>query len=154
MIARWVAQMNQRERFLALGVGAILFLLVNLAIWSTLFGMSASARSQYAAQRTLRKEQMVYLEEEKTWKARADWLAKEQPALSNPAEASSLLTQVKEIASKHSVQIEDPQIGVELANRDCRVVEQPHEQPHLHEHQRDRERHARNRDQEANLVVK
>ncbi len=111
MIARWLAQMNQRERILALVVGAILFLLVNLAIWSTLFGMSASARAEYGAQRTIRKEQIVYLEEEKTWKNRADWLEKNQPALSNPAEASSLLTQVKEIAGKYSVQIEDPQIG-------------------------------------------
>jgi len=111
MINRWIAQMSQRERTLALGVGGILFLLINLAIWSTLFGMSKNARTEYAAQRTLRQEQQVYLAEEKTWKARADWLAKEQPTLSNPAEASSLLTQIKEIASKHSVQIEDPQIG-------------------------------------------
>jgi Type II secretion system (T2SS), protein M subtype b len=111
MIARWLAQMNQRERFLALAVGAILFLLVSFAIWSTLFGMSAGARTAYAAQRAARKEQLVYLEEEKTWKKRADWLKKNQPTLSDPAEASSLLTRVKEIAGKHTVQIEDPQIG-------------------------------------------
>lgn len=111
MIRRWLAQLNQRERILALAVGAILFLLVNLAIWSTLLGMSAGARREYAAQRDTRKEQQVYLEEEKTWKRRADWLAKNQPALTNPAEASSLLTQVKEIAGKYNVQLEDPQIG-------------------------------------------
>jgi hypothetical protein len=111
MIARWLAQMNQRERFLALAVGGVLFLLVNFAIWSTLFGMSGGARTEYAAQRTARKEQQVYLEEEKTWKKRAEWLKKNQPTLSNPAEASSLLTRVKEIAGKHTVQIEDPQIG-------------------------------------------
>ena len=75
MIRRWLAQLNQRERILALAVGAILFLLVNLAIWSTLLGMSAGARREYAAQRDTRKEQQVYLEEEKTWKRRADWLA-------------------------------------------------------------------------------
>ena len=45
MIGRWLAQMNQRERILALSVGGILFLLINLAIWSTLFGMSAGARA-------------------------------------------------------------------------------------------------------------
>ena len=43
MIGRWLAQLNQRERILALSVAAILFLLVNLAIWSTLLGMSAGA---------------------------------------------------------------------------------------------------------------
>ena len=111
MIGRWLAQLNQRERFLALAVGGILFLLVNLAIWSTLLGMSAGARTEYSAQRDTRKEQKVYLEEEKTWKRRADWLAKNQPTLTNPAEASSLLTQVKEIAGKYNVQLEDPQIG-------------------------------------------
>jgi len=111
MMQRWIAQMNPRERKLALTVGGLLFLLINFALWSALFGMSAAARSQYAEQRNLRKEQQVYLAEEKTWKTRADWLAKEQPTLSNPAEASSLLTQIKDIASKHSVQIEDPQIG-------------------------------------------
>lgn len=111
MMARWLAQLNQRERILALAVGAILFLLVNLAVWSTLFGLSAGARAEYAAQRTARAEQKVYLEEEKTWKRRADWLAKNQPTLSNPAEASSLLTQVKEFAGKYNVQIDDPQIG-------------------------------------------
>jgi hypothetical protein len=111
MIARWLARMNQRERILALSIGGILFLLVNLAIWSTLFGMSAGARSDYAMQRAARAEQRVYLEEEKMWKRRADWLQKNQPKLSNPAEASSLLTQVKEIAGKYNVQIDNPQIG-------------------------------------------
>jgi hypothetical protein len=111
MIARWLAQLNQRERILALSVAGVLFLLVNLAVWSALFGISAGARAGYAAQRSARAEQKVYLEEETTWQKRADWLKKKQPALSNPAEASSLLTQVKEIAGKYNVQIEDPQIG-------------------------------------------
>ncbi|MDQ3199259.1 MAG: hypothetical protein M3Q46_08770 [Verrucomicrobiota bacterium] len=111
MISRWLAQMNQRERFLALGVGGILFLLINLFVWSTLFGMSAKARAEYATQKAARSEQKVYLEEEKMWKKRAEWLRKKQPHLENPAEASSLLTQVKEIASKHNVQVENPQIG-------------------------------------------
>lgn len=111
MISRWLAQMNQRERLLALSVAGILFLLINLAIWSALFGMSAEARKDYAEQKAARTEQKVYLKEEKTWKRRADWLKKNQPALTNPAEASTLLTQVKEIAGKHNVQIENPQIG-------------------------------------------
>ena len=45
------------------------------------------------------------------WRRRADWLEKKQPKSSNPAEASSLLTQVKEIAGRYNVQIENPQIG-------------------------------------------
>jgi len=111
MIARWLAQMNQRERILALSVGGILFLLINLAIWSALFGMSAGARADYATQRATRAEQTVYLGEEKMWKKRADWLKKKQSHLNNPAEASTLLTQVKQIAGKYNVQIDNPQIG-------------------------------------------
>ena len=40
-----------------------------------------------------------------------------QPHLNNPAEASTLLTQVKQIAGKYNVQIDNPQIGsVETAH--------------------------------------
>ena len=111
MIARWLAQMNQRERILALAVGGILFLLVNLAIWSTLFGMSAGARAEYAAQRATRTEQTVYLGEEKIWKKRAEWLKKKQPHLNDPAEASTLLTRVKQIAGQIQRPDRNPQIG-------------------------------------------
>ena len=51
------------------------------------------------------------------WGALQSWWPRERAsspiasALSNPAEASSLLTQVKEIAGKYNVQIENPQIG-------------------------------------------
>ncbi len=111
MITTWLARLNARERKLAFIVGGILFLLINLGIWSALLNMSAGARSEYAEQRTARSAQKVYLEEEKMWKKRADWLKKSQPKLNNPAEASSLLTLVKEIAGKHNVQVENPQIG-------------------------------------------
>ena len=106
MIARWLGQMNQRERVLALSVAGILFLLINLGIWSALFGMSAGARAEFATQRAARAEPKVYLEEEKMWKKRAEWLKKNQPHLNNPAEASTLLTQVKQIAGKYNVQID------------------------------------------------
>jgi len=45
------------------------------------------------------------------WQHRADWLKKNQPSSSNPAEGSSLLTRVKEIAGRYNVQVENPQIG-------------------------------------------
>ena len=111
MIANWLARMNQRERILALAVAGILFLLINLAIWNALLGMSAGARDEYASQSAARAEQKVYLTEEEMWRQRADWLEKKQPKSSNPAEASSLLTRVKEIAGRYKVQIENPQIG-------------------------------------------
>jgi hypothetical protein len=111
MTPSWVARMNQRERMLALVVVVILFVLINLLVRNALFGMSAGARAAYAEQRAARAQQKVYLEEEKMWRKRADWLKKHEPKSSNPAEASSLLTLVKEIAGRYDVQIENPQIG-------------------------------------------
>ena len=111
MNASWLERMNQRERMLAYVVAGILFLLINIFVWSALFRMSAGARSSYADQRSTRAAQTVYLGEEKMWQKRADWLKKHQPKLTDPAEASSLLTMVKEIANRYNVQIEDPQIG-------------------------------------------
>src|SRR5262249_34702979 len=94
----WLTRMNPRERRLAYAVGGILFLLVNLFIWNALLGMSADARAQYAERRADRAAQEVYVADEKMWQHRADWLKKNQPSSNNPAEASSLLTKVKEIA--------------------------------------------------------
>jgi hypothetical protein len=111
MIGAWLARMNQRERVLAFTVAGILFLLINLAIWNALLGMSAGARAAYAEQRSARQEQQAYLADESKWRQRAEWLEKNQPALKNPAEASSLLTLVKDIAGRYNVQVENPQIG-------------------------------------------
>ena len=55
MIRNWLGRMNQRERVLVLSVGAILFLIVNFAIWSLLFGMSAGARADWAKRRATRR---------------------------------------------------------------------------------------------------
>ncbi len=111
MIAAWFARLSQRERVLSLMVGGALFLLINLLIWSMLLGMSAKLRTDWAAQRSERKAQKIYLDESKTWERRDEWLKKHQRALTNPAEASSLLTELQQIAGKYNVQIENPQIG-------------------------------------------
>ncbi|HEY2801747.1 MAG TPA: hypothetical protein VGI85_14240 [Chthoniobacterales bacterium] len=111
MIAAWFARLNQRERALVLAVSGVLFLLVNWAIWSALLGMSANLRHTYADEQSDRTAQKVYLNEYKTWQRRAEWLQHREPALTNPAEASSLLTQLQQIAAKYKVQIDNPQIG-------------------------------------------
>ncbi len=111
MIAAWFARMNQRERLLTLGVAGVLFLLINLGLWSALLRLSANLRANWAAQSSARAEQKVYLDESQTWTERAEWLQKHQPSLTNPAEASSLLTQLQQIAGKYKVQVDNPQIG-------------------------------------------
>ncbi|HJX26013.1 MAG TPA: hypothetical protein VJ252_07635 [Chthoniobacterales bacterium] len=104
-------RMNRRERLLSASVAGVLFLLLNLLIWSWLFGMAGRARTELAAQRAARKQQSVYLKEKNLWAKRDQWLQQKQPSLKNAAEASTFLDQLKQIAGKYSILIENPAIG-------------------------------------------
>ncbi|MDQ6765183.1 MAG: hypothetical protein M3Z22_03665 [Verrucomicrobiota bacterium] len=103
--------MNQRERVLALLVGGVIFLLLNLFIWSSLLGMLRRTQAELAERTSARTQQTIFLRERKTWQKRDDWLKAHQPALKSPVEASTLLDQVKQVAGKHNVLIENPAIG-------------------------------------------
>jgi hypothetical protein len=111
MMPAWFQRMNQRERILALVVAGALFLVLNLVIWSSLFGALGSARTDLAARKSARAQQTVFIRERKMWDKRDEWLKKNQPALKSPVEASTLLDQVKQVAGKHNVLIENPAIG-------------------------------------------
>ncbi len=111
MIPAWFQRLNPRERVLSLIVGGALFLLVNYMIWSSLLGMLGQTRSDLASRESLRAQQTVFLKERKVWEKRAKWLEKVQPSLKSPAEASTLLEEVKQIAGKHNVLLENPQLG-------------------------------------------
>jgi len=111
MMPAWYQRMNQRERVLgAIVVGAI-FLLLNLYVWGKLFGALDRARTDLVARKNTRKVQEVYIKERNLWEKRAQWLKEKQPVLKGPGEASTLLDQVKAIAGKHNVVIENPAIG-------------------------------------------
>ena len=45
------------------------------------------------------------------WEKREAWLKKQQPTLQGPGEASTLLKQVKDAASKHNLLVENPSLG-------------------------------------------
>ena len=107
----WYQKMNQREKMLALLVAGVLFLLINLFIWNWLFGMVGRARAELAMRKAGRAEQSVYVREKAIWAKRDEWLRKNQPSLKNESEASSLLDQLKQIAGKYNVLIENPAIG-------------------------------------------
>lgn len=111
MMPAWFQRMNQRERVLSALVAGTLVLLINIFLWSSLFGMLGRTRAELAERRTMRTEQVVFLKERAMWEKRAEWLKKKQPILQSPQEASSLLDQVKQIAAKHNVLLENPQIG-------------------------------------------
>ena len=122
MIPAWFQRMNPRERILSLVVAAALLLLINLFIWSSLLASLRQAQRDAAAQRAVRAQQVVFLRERKMWEKRDEWLKKLQPALKSPVEASTLLDQVKQVASKHNILIENPAIGSGDSNPNYQAV--------------------------------
>ena len=111
MMPAWFQRMNRRERMLSMIVAGALFLLVNFLIWDWLLGSLSKTRADLASRKSLRAQQTVFLKERKVWEKRDEWLRKKQPAMQNPAEASTLLDQVKQVASKHNILIENPTLG-------------------------------------------
>jgi hypothetical protein len=104
-------RMNQRERTMTLVISAILFLLINLFLWRLVLGSIGNSRRELAARKSTRAEQVVYMRERELWAKREQWLEKTQPSLKGAEEASNLLDQVKQVAGKYSVLIENPAIG-------------------------------------------
>src|ERR1051326_2087728 len=122
MIPNWYQRMNPRERKLALLIGVALFLLINLGLWSKLLSVAANAREELKSRKATRAEQRGFIKEKDLWAHRDQWLKQHQPALKSAVEASTLLDQVKEIAGKHNVLIENPAIGAGDAGGDHQSV--------------------------------
>src|SRR5690348_282691 len=104
-------RMNQRERTMTLVISAILFLLVNLFVWRMLLGSISNSRRELADRKTTRAEQVVYMKEKDVWAKREQWLEKTEPPMKGAEEASNLLDQLKQVAGKYNVLIENPAIG-------------------------------------------
>ncbi len=122
MLPAWFQRMNPRERVLSMIIAGALFLLVNLYLWSSLLGLLTRTRTELAERRAMRTQQTVFLQEKPMWETRAAWLKTNQPTLQSPQEASSLLDQVKQIASKHNVLLENPAIGSGETNANYQAV--------------------------------
>ena len=111
-LTAWFERMNRRERLLSLAVAGLIFLLVNLFIWSRLLGAINIARADLATRQASRKEQAIFMKERALWQKRDDWLHQHQPILKNAGEAQTgLLDEFKQVASKHDILIENPAIG-------------------------------------------
>jgi hypothetical protein len=111
MMPAWYNRMNQRERVLSWAVAGTIFVLLNLWIVSRILGALGDARKEAATRRAKLAEQALYVKERDLWTKREEWMRKHQPVLSNPAEASALLEQLKEVAGKYNVVVENPAIG-------------------------------------------
>lgn len=111
MMPAWYNRMNARERVLSWIVAGTIFVLMNLWILNWILGAVGSAQKEMAARKSKLAEQALYVKERDLWTKREDWLQKHQPELKDPAEASALLDQLKEVAGKHNVLVENPAIG-------------------------------------------
>jgi hypothetical protein len=111
MMPAWYLRMTQRERRLAWIVAGAIFLLINLLVWSKLFDALRRTRADVALRQSIRDEQSIYIKDRDLWTKRDEWLKQHQPSLKSAVEASTLLDQVKQIAGKHNVLIENPAIG-------------------------------------------
>jgi hypothetical protein len=111
MMPAWYERMNTRERVLSWIVAGALIVLLNFLILSWLFGALGRARIELGERKSARTEQALYIKERDLWTKRDQWIQQHQPILKDPAEASTLLDQLKQIAGKHSVLIENPAIG-------------------------------------------
>jgi len=111
MMPAWYERMNPRERVLSWIVASSLFVLLNLLVLNWIFGALGRARSELATRKATLAEQALYMKERDLWIKRDDWIRQHQPTLKNPAEASALLDQLREVAGKHNVLIENPAIG-------------------------------------------
>ena len=121
-IAAWYQRLNQRERILSAIVAGVVFLLLNWIVWSKLLGSLEQARAELAARRDTRKVQEVFIRERALWEKLAKWLTEHQPTLKGPGEASTLLDEIKQIAGKHNVVIENPAIGTSDATPERQAV--------------------------------
>jgi Tfp pilus assembly protein PilO len=104
-------RMNQRERMMTLVISGVLFVLINLFVWRTLLGGISNSRRELASRKSTRAEEVVYMRERDLWKKREEWLEKTQPELKSAEEAPALLDQVKQVAGKYNILIENPAIG-------------------------------------------
>lgn len=112
MMPGWYARMNRRERILSLSVGLIVFGLLNLFLWNWTLGAVGRARADLAQRKAMRKEQEVFMKERDLWAQRDQWLQQHQPAFNGAGEASTLLEQqLKPVAAKYNILLENPQIG-------------------------------------------
>jgi hypothetical protein len=121
-IAGWYQRLNRRERVLSALVAAVVFLLLNWYVWGKLLGAIDSTRADLAARQNTRKMQEVFIRERGLWEKRAQWLKEHQPTLKGPGDASTLLDQVKQVAGKYNVLIENPAIGTSDATPDRQAV--------------------------------
>jgi len=107
-----IRSLNSRERFMALAVGSILFVLANLIGFSAIRSSQGQRSEALKAKRASRDELRTLLAGRDLWAEREQWLLKHQPRLENRDRAAvALLDEIKAAARERNVLLENPQLG-------------------------------------------
>jgi len=101
--------LSSREKNLSILVGAIAFLFVTFFVTDYFFKSKARLNADLAVKTRQLKTMQTLSAEKGLWEQRDVWLSQKQPKLVNEGTAGvQLLDQVKELAKKHVVTIENP----------------------------------------------
>jgi hypothetical protein len=106
-----MAQLSQRERVLATGVGTVVLLLLNVFIIGYFVKNQRRLRGEFATKTNLLADMKSRYAEKEMWAQRETWLKEKQPVLKNEGTAGGeLLEEIREIAKKTNVQPLEPEI--------------------------------------------
>src|SRR5688500_4890713 len=104
-----IQQMNSRERTLAIIVGALLVSLVTYMLATTFQKHHSKLQNQLRDRKAELGAMETLITERDLWLKRDAYFQEKQPPLANPGGAGvALMEETKEIASKHSIIIENP----------------------------------------------
>lgn len=105
-------QLTRSERTLALIVGVVAFILLNLLLVSHFVKRQTQLRADLLSKTAQLKALQVLFSEQSRWAARDSWVTQNQPKLANESGAGvQLLDQIKQIAKSNDVLIENPGWG-------------------------------------------
>lgn len=108
-----LAQMSSRERTLALIVGGVLVLLINVVLIRFFLQKRAEFQAGIAATQSKIDRLKQQESQRALWSERDAWLTQSLPVLGDPQVANREMAEaVKEVARKHTITFESPNYGV------------------------------------------
>lgn len=115
--------LSSREKNLAMGVGGIVLVLLNLVLLSTFARRNTALRAELAQRRVEWSAMQELLGQERLWATRDTALSAKQPKLLNEnAAGPELLDLIKGLAKQHQVTVENEVLGGVIKNRWYRSV--------------------------------
>lgn len=105
-------RLSPREKLLACVVLGVVFVLINLAAFSSIVKRHAELRADLASKQVELKSLKLMLSQVDSSTAHEAWLKQKQPKLTNREQARvALLDEVKAVAKSNDVMLENPAFG-------------------------------------------